>query len=556
MKNLFDETFDVSNEELVSIDEEFSLLMEGLKVDILLANLTVSLVSVSDFISNYTDHIQPAKENASYNVGNITSLIEEIRLTCGELPDNPCDTFLHGVEEVLDNNIDQIPLPVLPVNIENIPVFIIILKEIETQLDKLDLIGDLSGLVGQIRRVRQEFEQVPRRLEEVQALVLRDGGDLLDLPSWSADVDTVVTWVLLAVPLAVALLLTLLLLGATCGGCSRQGGGPARSAAGVMRCSLTILFFMAAILGLLCSAIFLVGGISHKAVCNSLQEPEDSQILELVDRILMPDINNILFQGTSFHLSVVQIIQDIRANSPLYPLLHLDLIFDVRNLDDWRQHYNIESFAEDCRAAVEQAVQDILRYQNTVLSPTIVESAADIDRTLNPVIPQILNIDLSSIAGIVQQIETVIASLPAGWEDLNLSLYRLISELEALQVNTRNITETFQTALNNDFADGSALTLQQFLRATFNLLDNSFTKIEADIPVFVENIIQNLLETRDTNIPGIVEEIEQHIGQTGKLNHLYEATFIFLCQDLLDPCNSGNQLFNVVCGFDNFLIIS
>ena len=82
--------------------------------------------------------------------------------------------------------------------------------------------------------------------------------------------------------------------------------------------------------------------------------------------------------------------------------------------------------------------------------------------------------------------------------------------------------------------------MEQFLRTTFNLLDEAFPKIEADIPVFAENIIQNLLETRDTNIPGIVEDIEHHIGHTGKLNHLYEATFIFLCQDLVDPCNSGN----------------
>ena len=542
MKNLFDETFDVSNEELVSIDEEFSQFMEGLKVDISLANLTVSLASVSDFISNYTGHIQPAKQNASYNVGNITRLTEEIRVSCGLLPVNPCDTFLHGVEDVLDNNIDQIPLPDLPVNIENIPVFLLILTEIETQLDNLDLVGDLSGLVGQIRRVSQDFEEVPRRLEAMQALVLREAGDLLDLGGWSAEVDAVVSLAVLAVPLALALLLALLLLGTTCGGCSSQGGGRARSAAGVMRGSLTFTFFMAAILSILCSAIFMVGGISHKAVCDYLQEPEDSQIVELVDRITMPDINNILFQGTGFHLSVVHIIQDIRANSPLYPLLHLDHIFDVRNLADWRRDYNIETFAEDCRVAVEQAVKNILRYQNTllVLTPNITLAAADIDRILNPLIPRILNIDLSSIAGIVQQIETEIDSLPPGWQDLKLSLSRLISELEGLESNTRNITETFQNALNNNFADGSSLIMEQFLRTTFNLLDEAFPKIEADIPVFAENIIQNLLETRDTNIPGIVKEIEEHIGHTGKLNHLYEATFLFLCQDLVDPCNSGN----------------
>ena len=257
----------------------------------------------------------------------------------------------------------------------------------------------------------------------------------------------------------------------------------------------------------------------------------------------MPDINHILFPGTTFHLSILQIIQDIRANSPLYPLLHLHLIFDVGRLYDWRLDYHIESFAEDCRVAVEQSVENILRYQNTVLTDNILAAAADIDRTLNPVIPQILNIDLTLIEETVRQIETAISSLPPGWEDLSLSLSRLISELAGLEVNTRNITDTFQNALNHDFADGSALILESFLRSTFNLLDKAFLHIELDIPVFVENIMENLLETRDTNIPGIVEDIEQHIGQTGRLNHLYEATSHFLCQDLVDPCNSGNEHF-------------
>ena len=64
------------------------------------------------------------------------------------------------MEDVLENNIDQITLPVLPVNIENIPVFINILKEIETELDHIDLTGDLSDLICQIGRAREEFEDV------------------------------------------------------------------------------------------------------------------------------------------------------------------------------------------------------------------------------------------------------------------------------------------------------------------------------------------------------------------------------------------------------------
>ena len=48
---------------------------------------------------------------------------------------------------------------------------------------------------------------------------------------------------------------------------------------------------------------------------------------------------------------------------------------------------------------MERGVRDILSYQNAVLADNILKAAADIDCTLNPVIPQILNINLSSIEG-------------------------------------------------------------------------------------------------------------------------------------------------------------
>ena len=50
--------------------------------------------------------------------------------------------------------------------------------------------------------MRQEFEDVPRILADLQSLVFRDGCYLLDIPSWPTEVDALVSQGLLSVLLA------------------------------------------------------------------------------------------------------------------------------------------------------------------------------------------------------------------------------------------------------------------------------------------------------------------------------------------------------------------
>ena len=125
----------------------------------------------------------------------------------------------------------------------------------------------------------------------------------------------------LAVSAILALLLGSVLLGYIRGFCSKPGSLQAEAAATLIRVSFQFFFILAAVLFAFCAALLLVGGISEKAVCNSLRTPEDSQVIELADNYLQDTYFNDLYNGT-FNLSIVDVIHGIHNNTPLYPLLH------------------------------------------------------------------------------------------------------------------------------------------------------------------------------------------------------------------------------------------
>ena len=541
MRNLVDKTFVISNEEVANIGREFSLFIEGLKDEILLKNISFSVGTVSEMVYNYTVYIQPAKERVSYNVGNISRLREEIVPACGQLPGQPCDAFLPGLGDVLADNVDEITLPELPRNLSlHISHLLSTLNSVDQQLPDIDLTGPLTTLTGQVERVSRDFRVVLVRLAEMQALAFtgRAGwlwsSGLLDIPAYWSSVNNVT----LGLTVALSLLLGLLLFALTCGLCSGQGAASARRGASLLRCFFSLWFFLAFFLFIICAAMFLFGSISQKALCNSLEDPRDSQIMEFVDKISMKDINAALFPHASYTLSIVEIIEGIQNNEPLYSLFHLNFIFDVRNLDNWRLDYHIESYAENVRLAINTTVQDIVDEKDNITTTDILAEASNVDASLNPLIPDIMGIDLSLIGVNINQILSVLTTLPQGAEQLKMDLQRLIEQLRDLQTNTRTIQVNFEHILSSDLGAGSQLVLETFMVENFNVLDRAFDSIESDIPTYVNTTISDLLGSVDTEIPGIVAGLEREV-RTDRLQHCYRAATAFLCPQLVTPCNSG-----------------
>ena len=451
-------------------------------------------------------------ENARNSIDNINNnILPGIQDACASQGDL-CDGFKSKVDGVLWKKLYQNSLPNLPNNIQTN------LADLKFTVSDVDKAGQMSGLKDEINSII---------INTVRDIDIFRGN--FEIPEMISSNFQYIHTGVLAVGGVLSLILGLVLLGLTCGCCSKPGSGPTKTGASLIRGAFSGFFILAALLFILCAALLLVGAISEKAVCNSLREPEDSQVFQLADKFLQQTVFNDLYNGT-FNLSISEVIHGIHNNTPLYPLLHLDVVFDVETA----VRNEVNKIVDDFKGKIEETTKEIVKKsKEDIPSTDITNAAAEIDSRLNPVITDILQTDVSTvIEDIITQIEDIITDTWVTDQGLEESLQKLISELTNLKNKTITVQESFQDILENPgIAENQNLILETFSINTFNLVDEAFQKIP-------ENVVENLLNTIDQEIPVIVSSIEQDVGKTEILSNIYNATYTLTCLDIIAPVNS------------------
>ena len=532
MEDVFDQTFDVFNGEIDDVASDFTDFIAALKVEIEFNVIEANVETFSQMVQNYTNDIKPSMENALGSINNITTIIlPDIQAFCtGGSLGSLCDD-LNGL---LGESFYQKPLPNLPDDIQsNLGNLSRILSDVDQTISNVDIAGQLSGLKDEINSIRAEFDDLLNTVRNID--IFRTSFEIPEMIS--SNFQYIHTGVL-AVGGVLAAILGLVLLGFTCGCCSKPGSGPAKTGASLICGAFSVFFLLAVVLFILCAALLLVGGISEKAICNSLRQPEESQVIQLADKALQQNVFNDLFNGT-FNLSISDVIHGIHNNTPLYPLLHLDVIFDIEDLENWKEDFNIDDSVNEVKTAINTIIDDIVRQQANIPATDISNAAAEIDNSLNPVIKDIIQSSVSTvIEDIIIQIEEDIIP-EVGDPGLKDSLQKLISELTNLKNKTISVQESFQDILENPgIAENLNLTLETFANETFILVDEAFMKIPENVSQFVDTTVEILLNTIDNQIPVIVTSIEQDVGKTEILSNIYNATYTLTCLDIIAPVNS------------------
>ena len=534
MSEVFDDTFDVFNGEIDNVASDFTDFIAALKGEIKFNVIEGNVETFSDLVRNYTTDIKPTMETALASIENInTNILPEIQTSCGNLP-GLCDDFISSLDGILGQSLYENPPPALPDDIQsNLGNFSRILADVDQAISEVDIAGELAGLKEEINTIRAQFDDLLNTVRDID--IFRTS---YEIPEYISSNFQYIHTGVLAVAGVLSLVLGLVLLGLTCGGCSRSGSGPARTGASLSCGAFSVFFLLAALLFVLCAALLLVGGISEKAVCKSLLEPEESQVFQLADKVLQQNVFNDLYNGT-FNLSISEVIKGIHNNTPLYPLLHLDVIFDVEDLENWRVDFNIDDLVNDVKGSINTIIAGIVSQQSNIPSTSIIAAAAQIDNSLNPVIKDILETDLSTlIEDIITQIDDIISDPVVTDQSLKDSLLDLISELTNLENNTNSAKDSFQDILENPgIAENQNLTLESFANETFVLVDEAFLKIPENVSHFVNTTVESLLETIDNQIPVIVSSIEEDVGQTQILSNIYNATYTLTCLDIIAPVN-------------------
>ena len=520
MEDVFDQTFDVLNREIENVASDFTDFIAALKGEMKFNVIEGNVETFSEMVQNYTNDIKPTMENALDSIDNIkTNILPGIQ-NC-----SLCQDFLTKLDGVLEENFYENPLPNLP---DDIQTNLADLDFTLTNVSNIDIIGEMSGLKEEINETKSKVVDAVKGID-----IFRTS---FEIPEMISSNLKYIHIGVLTVGGVLAAILGLVLLGFTCGCCSRPGSSKAKTGASLICGAFSVFFLLAVLLFILCAALLLVGGISEKAVCNSLRQPEESQVIQLADKVLQQNVFNDLFNGT-FNLSISELIHGIHNNTPLYPLLHLDVIFDVEDLENWKEDFNIDDLVNEVKTAINTTIDDIVRQQANIPDTDISNAAAEIDNILNLVIKDILQTDVSTrIEDIITQIEEDIIPVVPDLED---SLRDLISELTNLKNKTISVQESFQNMLDNPgIAENLNLTLETFTNETFTLVNEAFIKIPENVSHFVDTTVESLLNTIDNQIPVIVSSIEQDVGKTEILSNIYNATYTLTCLDIIAPVNS------------------
>ena len=99
---------------------------------------------------------------------------------------------------------------------------------------------------------------------------------------------------------------------------------------------------------LLTTLLFASGATIQKLYCETLEEPEDSELYrffeEDLNQVLGQALNNTGFQDTEWIVS--DMIDNCEDGKSLYQILHLEQAFDVDLIRTWRAYVDTEGTAQ------------------------------------------------------------------------------------------------------------------------------------------------------------------------------------------------------------------
>ena len=140
------------------------------------------------------------------------------------------------------------------------------------------------------------------------------------------------------------------------------GGGAKRTGSSCLCGSNSILLISGFFLWMITTLLFLVGGMSDKLVCQMLEDPKNSELYNATTSAfdsLFHDILNIdNIENQTFKYD--EIIDSCGNNGSIYNVFHLDLVYNITELENWQETYNISEISDQVLEAVGNGITDLV----------------------------------------------------------------------------------------------------------------------------------------------------------------------------------------------------
>ena len=478
-----------------------------------------------------------------------------------ELPD--VNLLMRDINELLNNNImekvevGKEQLDNVKIAIENSIVGIRpkIKKEIRT------MGRQLSDKAADIQRVLNEFDSTMGRINR-------------EIPKVKPDLNeysNYIYYIGLGMSCLVLLILCCYVFGLFYGFCGKRPGNVygddccnRGTGANWLLAAVYLTFLFSIVLLSVTTIQFLIGSTADKVACNSLMNPNDSEIFQLLDKkVIQPLMQNQFERQASEKtrdrvsspietalkdMSLTEVINSCHQNETMYKILRMDSIYNVEELRDWKTTYNVGSYLSNLKNKIRS--DDINNIQ--ILSPQAQRNLEELAQSqisdlnftqyTHLIQEQITSIELGSFTARLNQIRD---RLPPGSQASTLianeALY--LKGMEALVVEMKLATKQLQSKIlelekdatfdQSTMREALGALIQQASKATRELKQGGTELIDTLANRYVNETVGLI----DAYVERVINYTTNYVGKCHPISRSYNATVVALCREVVDPFN-------------------
>ena len=478
-----------------------------------------------------------------------------------ELPD--VNLLMKDINELLNNNImekvevGKEQLDNVKIAIENSIVGIRpkIKKEIRT------MGRQLSDKAADIQRVLNEFDSTMGRINR-------------EIPKVKPDLNeysNYIYYIGLGMSCLVLLILCCYVFGLFYGFCGKRPGNVygddccnRGTGANWLLAAVYLTFLFSIVLLSVTTIQFLIGSTADKVACNSLMNPNDSEIFQLLDKkVIQPLMQNQFEHQASEKtrdrvsspietalkdMSLTEVINSCHRNETMYKILRMDSIYNVEELRDWKTTYNVGSYLSNLKNKIRS--DDINNIQ--ILSPQAQRNLEELAQSqisdlnftqyTHLIQEQITSIELGSFTARLNQIRD---RLPPGSQASTLianeALY--LKGMEALVVEMKLATKQLQSKIlelekdatfdQSTMREALGALIQQASKATRELKQGGTELIDTLANRYVNETVGLI----DAYVERVINYTTNYVGKCHPISRSYNATVVALCREVVDPFN-------------------
>ena len=347
--------------------------------------------------------------------------------------------------------------------------------------------------------------------------------------------------------LMMAFLLLLILISFCCSVFSTQEDRISVSPLKVMMYTNTVMVFLVIPYLLVGTGGFVFGALSEGVVCKTMEDPTHSHLYRFISP-LITDIMREAYDEDDDDLifDLGEAISSLHTNTPLYQVVKLKYLYDVRNLLTWQSDSHIDIILKRISFFLWIA---IVNFHGGVLEKgkELQEVSNTVDHFLENIDSLLSSNSLATFNQTIEDMERIQRLLPMDTSDeFTKILDQVVQQMKMLEENIVGKVQNVFTIIK--YLTQPTKDISSKVEEIYTLIDAAFLFVSDPggvISVFLKASVERMIAVVDSAAEYAVETAETKIGKTGVVSHMYNNTMSGVCDGIIQHVHAGNYSNNI-----------